>query len=310
MGLFGKLFGNGEEKELPVDTPFLLEYDEFGEELIAKSNERFLGTKADTSRRVRGGFWNMSIINRSALTTTIANDPQLRSTKIWPITPLQSEIFLRDGKLPKQNRYDRDLPCEDLGLLLYDTSPDGSNPMEARALYESLLQQREEFGLSQSDLNSRLLVVRTGLEVDSSMPYGVKPVAIPGVTQIHVPEMLYLGGKYPQFGHGLDNGFPEVKEVGKGYRILYTPHETQDIGLRKLVRHNRWSLSARYKTLTHSSYFDGRITLIREIPEENLGLPSPANGEDVGNNTLPKSADGIEVLETYTLPMSVEGVEE
>lgn len=103
-----------------VDSSFLLEYDDFGRELITKSNEMFRGTKAEIPIK-NGGFLkgksegevpNMYITKRLALITTIANNSQLRSGNVYPITPLQSEMLFRDGKLPKPDKY-----WEDLGLL-------------------------------------------------------------------------------------------------------------------------------------------------------------------------------------------------
>ena len=221
-----------------VDNSFLLEYDDFGRELIAKSNEKFKGTKAEIPIK-NGGFLrgksegevpNMYVLKRLSLISTIANDSQLRSGNMWPITPLQSELLFKDGKLPKPSSY-----WEDLGLLLYDTNPNGFNPKEARSLYDSLAKHKGEFGLSQSDLSSRLLVVNAGLEVDASMPHGARPIAIPGVTQIYHPQILEKTGSNYKFEYGLDNGVPKVDEIGKGNRTIYMPSE-KEIGLRVLIR--------------------------------------------------------------------------
>src|SRR3989338_9220361 len=238
-----------------VDSSFILEYDDFGRELITKSNEIFKGTKAEIPIK-NGGFLrgksegevpNMYIAKRLALITTIANDQQLRSGNLWPITPLQSELLFRDGKLPKPDKY-----WEDLGLLLYDTSPNGSNPKEAKSLYDSLVQHRQDFGLSQSDLSSRLLVVNAGLEVDASMPHGVRPIVIPGVSQIYHPKMLENTGSNYKFEYGLDNGIPKFNETGEGKRIIYMPSETQNIGLRVLIRGRNSDLDAWVRYLVNS----------------------------------------------------------
>jgi hypothetical protein len=237
-----------------VDSSFLLEYNDFGRELITKSNERFKGTKAEIPIK-NGGFLkgksegevpNMYVAKRLALISTIADDSQLRSGDIWPITPLQSELLFKEGKLPKPSKY-----WEDLGLVLYDTSPTGNNPREAQSLYNSLTQHKSDLGLSQSDLSSKLLVVNAGLEIDPSMPHGVKPIVIPGVTQVYHPEILEKIGSNHKFEYGLDNGFPKVDEIGSGKRTLYMP-SGNDIGLRVLVRYWDSDLYARNRDLVNS----------------------------------------------------------
>ena len=253
-----------------VDSSFLLEYDNFGRELITKSNERFKGTKAEIPiknggllrGKSEGEVPNMYSLKRFALVTTIANDSQLRSHNLWPITSLQSELLFRDGKLPKPDKY-----WEDLGLLLYDTSPNGYNPKEAKSLYDSLAQHRAEFGLSQSDLSSRLLVVNAGLEVDASMPHGVKPIVLPGVTQIYHPKMLENTGTNYKFEYGLDNGVPKFDEIGKGERTVYMPSETQNIGLRVLIRLRSSNWDAGYWNLVYSDD-DGRVNFAPQAPSK------------------------------------------
>ena len=253
-----------------VDSSFLLEYDNFGRELITKSNERFKGTKAEIPiknggllrGKSEGEVPNMYSLKRFALVTTIANDSQLRSHNLWPITSLQSELLFRDGKLPKPDKY-----WEDLGLLLYDTSPNGYNPKEAKSLYDSLAQHRAEFGLSQSDLSSRLLVVNAGLEVDASMPHGVKPIVLPGVTQIYHPKMLENTGTNYKFEYGLDNGVPKFDEIGKGERTVYMPSETQNIGLRVLIRIRNSNLNAWYRNLVYSND-GGRVNFAPQAPSK------------------------------------------
>ena len=254
-----------------VDSSFLLEYDDFGRELITKSNERFKGTKAEIPiknggllrRKSEGEVPNMYVLKRLALISTIANDSQLRSGNLWPITPLQSELLFKDGKLPKPSSY-----WEDLGLLLYDTSPNGYNPKEAQSLYDSLAKHRGEFGLSQSDLSSRLLVVNAGLEIDVSMPHGARPIVIPGVTQIYHPQILEKTGNNYKFEHGLDNGVPKFDETGKGNRTIYMPSE-KEIGLRVLVRYWSSVLGARYRDLVGSSA-GGRVNFAPQARTQKI----------------------------------------
>ena len=235
-----------------VSRPFILSYNgkhkDFTQELITKSNERYRGTRAEIEIGNLGEVQNMHVIKRLALISTIANDSQLRSENLWPITPLQSELLFRDVKLPKPDEY-----WEDFGLLLYDTSPNGDNPKESQSLYDNLAQHRQDFGLSQSDLSSRLLVVNSGLKVDASMPHGVRPIVIPGVSQIYHPQILEKTGSNYKFEHGLDNGVPKFDETGKGKRTIYMPSATQDIGLRVLIRNGDSDLDARDRYLVYSN---------------------------------------------------------
>ncbi|MEM3113427.1 MAG: hypothetical protein QXI33_03325 [Candidatus Pacearchaeota archaeon] len=142
---------------------------------------------------------------------------------------------------------------EDLGLLLYDTSPNGYNPKEAKALYDSLKKHRQDLGLSASDLEQRLIIVSPGLEKDSSMPHGVKPIVLPGITQIYTHEVLEKVGEEHKFeGYGLKGGLPLIKQLDKGDRSLYMPDETEDIGLRVLFRDRDSNLGARDRYLVYS----------------------------------------------------------
>ena len=102
---------------LPSES-FIFSYDgphkDFFQELIAKSNERFKGTKAEISAEDEGEVKYMNIIKRLGLVTTIYKNSQLGSHGLWPITPAQSEALLKKGKLttPEDN-------WEDLALILY-----------------------------------------------------------------------------------------------------------------------------------------------------------------------------------------------
>ncbi len=148
---------------------------------------------------------------------------------------------------------------EDLGLVLYDTSSKGYNPKEAKVLHASLKQHKQELGLSKSDLEARLIIVSPGLEKDSSTSYEVNPIVLPGVTQAYTHEVLQKAGEDPSFeGYGLKGGLPLIKQLEKGDRILYMPDETQDIGLRVLVRSRDSGLIARDWYLV-SSVADGRV---------------------------------------------------
>lgn len=232
------------------DSPtssFILEYDSFGNELIAKNNELFGDTDAEIPEGKNGEIENMYILKRLGLITTLAKNHQLRSANLWPITPAQSENLLQAGNLPKPDEY-----WEDLALILYDTSQNGENPREAQAFYESLKAHKQDLGLSNSDLESKLLIVNTGIEKDQDMPHGVKPIVLPGVTKVYQLEVLEKIGQNYSFENGLDNGLPGVDELGSGNRTLYMPHETEDIGLRVLIRGRYLDLCAGVRDLAVS----------------------------------------------------------
>ena len=162
--------------------------------------------------------------------------------------------MLKAGKLPDPSKY-----WEDLALLLYDTN--GNNSQEAQALKESIIQHRTDLGLSQSDLEKRLVVVSAGGEVDSDMPHGVKPIIIPGITQVYAHEILDKTGENHKFEYGLDRGLPAVSEIGNGDRTLYMP-SGDNIGLRVLYRYWDLDLYARVRDLANSDS-DGRVNFAR-----------------------------------------------
>jgi len=244
------------------DSPsesFLFSYDgthgAYFQELISKVNEVYSGTRAEIPTGTSGEVQNMYAIKRMALVSTIANNPSLQGQGFYPITPMQDESLLKNGKLPNPSGY-----WEDLALLLYDTN--GKNPQEAQALKESIIQYRTDLALSESDLEKRLVVVSAGGEVDSSMPHGVKPIVIPGITQVYAHEILDKTGENHKFEHGLDRGLPAVSEIGSGPRTLYMPDETSDIGLRVLFRDGVRVLGARSGDLADSNS-DGRVNFAR-----------------------------------------------
>jgi len=246
-----------------IDNSFILTYDDFGKELIRKNNERFSGTKAKIDLEdaqgnpLTGEVENFYWIKRGGSTTTIYNDNQLQKYGFFPITPLESEVLLKEGKLPKPEEY-----WEDLGLILFDRSSEGKNPREANALYESLKQNKDQLGLKKSDLEEKLLVVNAGIEKDSDMPHGVKPMVLLGLTEVYMPEVLKNIGKNSNFEYGLEHGLPAVRGLGKGERTLYMPSGS-DIGLRVFCRGWDLDLSARYVDLVNSDS-DGRVNFVRK----------------------------------------------
>ena len=242
--------------QTPEDI-FILSYNDFGKELIQKSNELFKDTKAEIPLKDRGEVPNMYILKRLALITTIYNNPQLKSTNLWPITPLQSELLLKENKLHNPEKY-----WEDLALIWYDTSDEGKNPKEAKALHESLKQNRDDLNLSNSDLDSKLLIVNPGLEKDSSMPYGVKPIILPGLTQVYQHETLNKIGDH-KFEYGLQYGLPSPGKLGQGSRTLYMPSENNKIGLMLLCRYWDFGLYARVDDLADSGT-GGRVSFAHQ----------------------------------------------
>ena len=246
--------------DLPAES-FIFSYDgphgDYSQELIAKVNEKFSGTKAEiptgTSGEIEG-----PLIKRMGLISTIANDSSLRSAGLYPITATQSEYLLKEGKLTNPGRN-----WEDFGMVLYDRSQSGYNPKEAQAIYDSLKAHRTDLSLSESDLENRLIIVNPGAEVDSSMPHGVKPIIIPGITQVYQHEVLEKVGEDLSFdGYGLEGGLPLLNQLGGGSRTLYMPDETSDIGLRVLYRYRDRDLGVGGRVLA-GSYSDGRVNFVR-----------------------------------------------
>lgn len=227
--------------------PFLFQYDDFGRELIAKSNQVYGGTAAEIPDGTSGEVRQMYILRRLALITTLASDRTLQSKGFWPITPTQSEVYLQGGKLvtPGDN-------WEDLGLVLYDSSDDGENPYESNALAQSIREHARELGLDKKSLEQRLVVVHPGLKIDTPAPYRVVPIVLPGITQVYTHEVLAKAGEDPRFkGYGLTGGLPKIAQLDdSGDRTLYLPDETEDIGLRVLIRYGDLDLGARDRNLT------------------------------------------------------------
>jgi len=241
-----------------IPNSFLFSYDgqhgQFFQELIAKNNEVFAGTKAEIPTGSSGEVKYMQIMKRAGLITSVYNDSQLRSMNLYPITPAQSEHLLKAGNLPTPGDN-----WEDLALVLYDKSQEGENPREAQAIYESLKKHRQDLGLSNSDLENRLIIVNPGIEKDSGSNYGVKPIILPGLTQVYTHESLSKVGEDSNFdGHGLNGGLPLLNQLGKGNRTLYMPDETEDIGLRVLYRDWDLDLDAGSRGLADDDGF-GRV---------------------------------------------------
>ena len=89
------------------------------------------------------------------------------------------------------------------------------------------------------------------------MPHGVKPIIIPGITQVYAHEILNRTGENHTFEYGLDRGLPAVSEIGSGNRTIYMP-SGDNIGLCVLYRDWVLDLEARSGDLADSGSV-GRI---------------------------------------------------
>jgi len=225
--------------DLPLES-FIFSYDgphkDYFQELIAKSNEKFKGTRAKIREGKRGEVKKMYMVRRMALVSTIVANPNLMNYDLLPITPMQSECLLKEGKLPHRKKY-----WEDLALLLYDTN--GENQKEAQVLKEDIIRHKSDLDLSQSDLESRLVIVGAGAELDKNMRSGVRPIIIPGITLVYPHEILNRTEKSHIFDYGLDRGLPAVSEIGRGERDLIMPRG-DNIGLRVLFNDRNLVLGA------------------------------------------------------------------
>ncbi len=232
---------------------------EFYQELIAKANKLFGGTSFYIPTEINGRVKSISPLERFGLITTIYKNPQLRSHNFWPITPTQSEHLVEAGVFAHYSY------PEGLGLLLYNTSPEGYNPQESKALRNSLQQHKQELGLSNSDLKARLVIVNPGIEEDFSMPYGLKPIVLPGVTKAYTHEVLEKAGERAFYfnGYGLKGGLPLLNQLDRGSRILYIPSETKIIGLRALFRYRNLNLDSWVGSL----FYSGADCLVTFAPQ-------------------------------------------
>ena len=250
-------------------NPFILSNNEFGREVVRKTNERFEGTRAEIHlkdpfqmRDLEEGeeLCNLYMFKRLGMVTTIYHDKNLRSANLWPITPLQSELLLKEGNSPNKGKYG-----EDLALVLWNKRV--INEEYAKALHESLKKYKEELCLSYSNLSSELLIINAGLEKDDSMEFGVKPVVLEGLTKAYTHEIFsFETDWYAKFSFGHRYGLPFLGELG-GNRTLYLRNHHSDFrenhGLRTLTRDKITNLHANGLCLVHN-YSDEKVTFVKQ----------------------------------------------
>ena len=244
---FKKLFGGNKDFIYPLGYELgdygSLKNDGLGRELAVSIADMFSGTPVvlDTTGIGAGEeIRNLSMLNRMALTSALFYGGGYHEV-MQPIAPLDSEYLLERGKFVAGSK-------EALALLLYDVN--GSNEEEANVLLDSIKANQEELGLSDDDLSKRLVVINAGLEKDTTMPYSVKLVVLPGYTEVYSHETLDFSDNNYKFDDGFDRGLPHSADLGHGGgRTLKMPGRDSDIGLRVLVREGRDVLNASYESL-------------------------------------------------------------
>lgn len=249
-------------KIIKIEDIFPLAYGtDFAKELIAKSNELFNGTPAEIPMQDNGKV-TCHMLKRLALITTLYKDKQLQSNNLYPITPLESELALKENKFNPRGTW------EDLALILYDINE--ANKKEAQALYDSIKKYQKELGLSKSDLKEKLLIINAGIAKDSNLQYGIKPIVLPGLTEAYIHPVLEKTGENHKFEYGLENGLPSIDKLENGNRTLYMymPSDNKNIGLRVLYRYRDLGLDARYEGLAVSDS-SGRVNFARRASREN-----------------------------------------
>lgn len=220
---------------------------DFANDLAKAVNSSFLYTVAQLTPIVEvPNILYVDAMRRMAVMTALHKHPELR--RYIPITPDESENILRaGGKL--------NYP-EVLGLVLNMRRVRNIKPyngQEAMALYQSIKAHRKELGLS-SGLEDILLVINPGLEKDSGMPYRVRPIVLPGLTEVQTHDALKLECKKYKFDNASDKGLPACQDIGKGERTFSIREEFQSGGLWALVR----GPEGQVLSLNPKLAFDGR----------------------------------------------------
>jgi len=187
-----------------------LQMDEFGSELINKVNKEFANTGGEIK-----DVDKLTIYHRMAVISTLYKDRALKSAKVWPITPLQSERLIWVGNIPN------DKSKEDLALVIYGANDSNEPNCEKTSLVEGVRAHARGLGLDNDDFKYPLLIVNPGAKVDASLESGILPVILPGLTQVYPHKTLLWGGTH-RFRYGLENGLP-ARNTLSGDRILSVP---------------------------------------------------------------------------------------
>ncbi len=234
--------------------------NEFTEELIRKHNKIFEKTAAGIPENQKGQEVQLSVTKRAALTTTIWEDPTLRSSNVFPITPQESEELLQVNRLPNLGGY-----WEDLGLTLRlpkgQIQEDTVNPKESLRLYNAL-EEDLKIGLFKNPftnetyslgiLTERILVVNPGFVPDPGMPLGGYFTVLHGLTQIYPHPIFQREEREIKFeGYGLEFGLPFLNQLDKGDRNVYPPKKSST-GLMVLGRDGDLGLGARDEGIAFS----------------------------------------------------------
>lgn len=217
-----------------MKKPFILKYDNFGKMLIEKSNAIFKDTSAEIKDCVKGQtIKKMNIFKRLALITTCFNE----DIKTLPITPLQSELFLKEKKLPYSGKY-----SESLALFLSGKGNRYFPDLYSSYLYEEILKNFPKLKNIPSVENKAFLIVNPGLK-RTDITYTEKdkqssiiriiPTILPKFTEVYpyfkvlsFAEKAHMGGYectaigggygyYLKFYFGSKGGLPDINDLVK-----------------------------------------------------------------------------------------------
>ncbi len=230
---------------------FQLRNDELGRDAVKLMNERFKGNSKvvlDISE-----FKGNQPVGHSNTYRRFALGPivrELYGNNVQLISPIVSEIALKNGKLP-----DATSTYEDLGVVVY--SLNGSNQQLAKHLVE----QAKNAGLE-----VKFPMVFYGLKTvnDDKFPDRVSLDLSDIALAYHVPILSKDASNFKSDDSSLvENGFPS--KVGQGDRILYTAKD----GLRRLCRDWDLMLDAIGGNLPNSIEA-GRVSFLKGEAPQNL----------------------------------------
>lgn len=245
------------EPRQDISSPvFTLEHGTiFADVLLPKIESRFPIPLYDKQKTgyVRG----VDSITRAAINTILYMDKD--SNFYLPATQEEAESLIRQRNFPPTSL------DEDIGLLLFDISEAGANPLHAESLRRSIVDNKDSLGLTKDEIFKRLLVINPGLAEDSGLPFGIKFAILYGVTQVYVPEIINRVYKrsYNKLGFNLasDHGLPNEADFSSyGLRIFYEQLPNPNLGLRVLSRKQNFTLDTTKQELQDPNA--GTITFI------------------------------------------------